>query len=341
MADNQERKGLEEDVRQIRANSHYHVERKDYTTADGMQLYLLRYVPKDKTVKEPVVGLHGVGQKVGSLDAIASELAEDGIEVISIELRGRERSTRKKPWGIEDYLTYDLPAGIDEAKKISHSEKIIPFGFSMGSYLLDEYYRRNPDRRDEAKAFVALSFPYDMSKTHPLLKQLYGWYHALYKLYLRGFTIPTKKYARLYARLEKLVSAVDRIGAHLLFRRLVSIIYNPENIKDGKLKKELRHNVVDISLQEARDLLSIKVGNLINYIKVPVFFMTGTEDRIAPAESMQEYMSRIKTAEFVSLENAGHLDILYDPRTSARIIEFIRRLNHKSRNKSSSLPKAS
>ncbi|HIH42048.1 TPA: alpha/beta hydrolase [Candidatus Woesearchaeota archaeon] len=340
MPDYKQPVGLENYIRQVRANSHYHVERKDYTTADGMQLYLLRYVPKDKTVKEPVVGLHGIGQKVESLDTIAAELATNGIEFISIEVRGREKSASKKPWGIEDYLTYDLPAGIDEAKKISKSEKIIPFGFSMGSYLWDEYYRRNPDKRDEAKAFVALSFPYDMSQTHHLLTQLYIAYNALHALHAHKFTIPTKRYARLYARLEGIISTADGLLMHMLFR-FVNIIYNHENIKNGHLKKELRHNVVDISLQEARDLLSIKVGDLINYIKVPVFFMTGTEDRIAPVASMQEYMGKIKTAEFVSLENAGHLDILYDPRTSSRIIDFIKRLGQKTRCKSSSLPKTS
>lgn len=341
MAPYQERVGLENHVRQVRINSHYSVERKEYKTEDGKELYLLRYVPKEKVVREPVVGLHGIGQKAGSLDAVASELAANGIEFISIEVRGRDKSTRKEPWGIEDYLTYDLPVGIKAAKEISGEEKIIPFGFSMGSYLWDEYYRRNPDKRDEAKAFVALSFPYDIGKTHPLLRQLFRLYKGLHALHMHGFTIPTKKYARLYAKLEGLISTVDRIGAHLLFRRLAEIIYNPKNIKDDNLKKELRHNIVNISLKEARDLLSIKIDELTPYIRVPVLFMTGTKDKIAPAASMQEYIGKIQTAEFEMLENAGHLDILYDPRTPVMIREFIKRLSHKTRRTNGSLPIAS
>lgn len=341
MPDYQQTVNLEDYVMQVRTNSHYSVVRSDYTTGDDMQLYLLRYVPRDKVGRESVVGLHGIGQKVGSLDAIASNLAANGIEFISIEVRGRDRSTRNKPWGIEDYLTYDLPAGIKAAKEISGEEKIIPLGFSMGSYLWDEYYRRNPEKRDEVKAFVPMSFPYDMSKTHHLLNQLFRLYHRLHVLHMNGFTIPTKKYARLYAKLEKLISAVDGIGARILFRRFVEIIYNPENIKEDNLKKELRHNVVDISLQEAHDLLSVKICNLSNYIKVPVFFMTGTRDNIAPTVSMQEYIGKIENAEFEILDNAGHLDLLYDPRTPAMIRDFVMKLGKKTNHGSTRLPKAS
>ncbi len=344
MAETQRTVSLEQEVSYwpnegilIREEKNYSVRRFNYASEDVKGLYLLRYLPKKKAVREPVVGLHGIAQRAESLDFLASYLANHGIEFFSLELRGRE-GPQNDGWHLGHYWHYDLPKGISVAKKISKEQKIFGLGFSLGNFLMCRYYLGHQSSREELQGIILLSFPYDMVKTHPFLKFLanYVYYplEGIAKIKYSGLKVPTSVAAGIYSFVAIPTEFTDLILRVLGIK--LPMLYNPDNITPNEIRREFTRNIVDIPLMEFRPLVLAmddrfqkdhEKARLTSWAEAPVIMLAGTEDQVAPPESMEMHFDKIPSGEkkFVVIENAGHLDIGYDNRTADKINRFVKK----------------
>jgi lipase len=105
-----------------------------------MQLSTRRWGP---VAGEAVVCVHGVGQHGGVFERLGRRLAEDGRQVVSLDLRGHGSSGREPPWNtdthVADLLETADSLGIERATWIGHS---------FGGRMIAALAARAPERAE-------------------------------------------------------------------------------------------------------------------------------------------------------------------------------------------------
>jgi pimeloyl-ACP methyl ester carboxylesterase len=122
------------------------------TTADGVRLHLTRVVERDAAsgTRGAVVMQHGLGSNGGAFLvpelSLAERLAELGYDCYVSELRGAGQSERPpRAWGLDEYLTLDLPAVITRVRELSGHDSISWIGHSLGGVVMMLYGIDHPD----------------------------------------------------------------------------------------------------------------------------------------------------------------------------------------------------
>lgn len=129
-------------------------------TDDGWQLTLTRFAPRKQPFDQPIFGqpvlcVHGFSQdhQVWTRGEFVKNLLRFGADLYLLDLRGHGLSSREVQldlaernhcspppdidygWDCDSYFCSDIPAGIEEVKRISGRDKIFYCAHSMGGML--------------------------------------------------------------------------------------------------------------------------------------------------------------------------------------------------------------
>lgn len=151
-------------------------------TGDGIQLALRRIVHRGGSPRGPLILQHGLGSNGMVFDypgrSLARHLAARGFECYVTELRGTGGSERpREPWGLDEYLTQDVPALIAAVQRASGRERVRWVGHSMGGILAMCYGIEHPEAPIERFVAVGSALDYrpgysvfrDQRKLRPLV----------------------------------------------------------------------------------------------------------------------------------------------------------------------------
>jgi len=123
-------------------------------TEDGYEVALYRYRPENLVSgREPVIVCHGLGSNrfsfdPGPLPSLARYLKAKGLDVWTLDLRGRGLSSRpdrdrggrlKWGWTFDHYVKYDLPAAIRLVRRETGYPQVNWIGHSMGGMVMYAY----------------------------------------------------------------------------------------------------------------------------------------------------------------------------------------------------------
>src|SRR4051812_3066739 len=140
-------------------------------TTDRVRLALHR-IRRSPTAPDrgPVMLLHGLGANgFGFLlpqRSIAAWLASRGHDVFVPELRGAGKSGNHDwAWDLDDYLLRDLPAILEEIRRVTGRSTIRWVGHSMGGVLLCCYALRHPEHGIERGVAIGSALDYREGKS--------------------------------------------------------------------------------------------------------------------------------------------------------------------------------
>jgi pimeloyl-ACP methyl ester carboxylesterase len=108
------------------------------TTGDGWDISLYRYAPAGEARPHPVLLVHGIASNhhfwdLGPGTSFAAHLRDEGFDVWSIDLRGRDG--RRGPWCIDDFVLHDLPAALARISDANGGRSVHWVGHSLGGIL--------------------------------------------------------------------------------------------------------------------------------------------------------------------------------------------------------------
>ncbi len=180
-------------------------QRMEVKTADGWTLVISRFKPKPQPFPQPIFGhpillVHGFAQNRRAWTAgdFVKNMLFFGADLFVLELRGhgkssrslqyrRARMTGESPpidieweWDIDSYFLFDLPAAIDEIRRVSGRDRVFYCGHSMGGMLGYGYAGLHPD---QIEGLITIGSPSDfvgvgfallgmLSRLHPALPAL-------------------------------------------------------------------------------------------------------------------------------------------------------------------------
>ncbi|ERM84144.1 hypothetical protein P872_15280 [Rhodonellum psychrophilum GCM71 = DSM 17998] len=138
----------------------------EYTTHDGIKLYLQAWLPE--VPKAAVLIVHGLGEHSGRYMHFAEKLASHHISVFTFDGRGHGKSSLPSPTAYfenyEDYLK-DIDALFGKVKGFAGSIPSFIFGHSMGGGLVTSYVvNYQPDARGIVLSAAALMPAENVSK---------------------------------------------------------------------------------------------------------------------------------------------------------------------------------
>ncbi len=117
------------------------------------------------TTRGAVLLVHGFGQNRytwhTSRRSFVNYLAQQGFDVFNADLRGHGRSRRfgaPRPRVLDEYIRHDMPAFVDEVKKLSGHDQIFLVGHSMGGLIA--YSAAATVVRDSVRGIVTIGSPY-------------------------------------------------------------------------------------------------------------------------------------------------------------------------------------
>ena len=168
------------DLEQVPFKSLYVKEIYDAPTRDGWVLQISRYRPipqpwHQPILDEPLLLVPGWSQNRHAFTSgsFVKQLLVYGADIHILELRGHGRSSRELQvergaaaagldwdWDLDDYLLYDVPAGVQAVKRKTSREKVFYVGNSMGGMLGYGY----AGSHDDLAGLVSIGAPSDIGK---------------------------------------------------------------------------------------------------------------------------------------------------------------------------------
>jgi pimeloyl-ACP methyl ester carboxylesterase len=259
---------------------------------------------EQKAKKVPIVLVHGLAQNHYTWDlserSFQNYLVSEGFDTYNVELRGHSTSRAGRspyPKSFEEYHQLDMPAIVNEVLDISGASQVFLCGHSLGCSVIYAYSIRHQDcvagivSIGGPTHFGLVSLPNRLigSGFHLLYNYLYPWPWILRQLpYVFGdlaghfvtlnrwyFDHPKQRFPMAvwhplaiewHLTEERMVKGWDRTGVPV-FMTLMRWFASPEgNISD------------DGKINYSREL---------NRLHVPVFFVVGNKDRVAPLHSIE------------------------------------------------------
>jgi pimeloyl-ACP methyl ester carboxylesterase len=169
-----------------------------FQARDGWPLSMMRIRPADSSSRSSrgaVVLQHGLGSNSMVFDypgrSLAAELASVGFDCFVSELRGVSgRAQPQRSYGLDDYVTCDVPAIVEAACATSGRARVHWVGHSLGGILLMLHAIEHPDAPIER--FVAIGSSLDYRPGRSVYQDI----HKLRGMLKRWPAVPFDKFAR-------------------------------------------------------------------------------------------------------------------------------------------------
>src|SRR5262249_46641048 len=123
----------------------------------------VRLEPTAHDTRAPVLLVHGFGQNRYAFHlpsrSLANYLARAGYDVFNVDLRGHGRSrhlSRLRSRGVSDYVTEDIPAAVEEVRRLSGGRPLFLVGHSLGGLVA---YAAAPELQDSVLGIVSIGSP--------------------------------------------------------------------------------------------------------------------------------------------------------------------------------------
>jgi len=119
--------------------------------SDGFDLFCKHWKAIGES-KKSVICMHGIGGHSEDFRVLGQDLAEDGVEVYALDLRGFANSKEEAlPRGdTSDFNRHlqDVDEAVDVVRKRHTANKVYMFGYSLGALYTIRYSANNPDSLD-------------------------------------------------------------------------------------------------------------------------------------------------------------------------------------------------
>ena len=307
-----------------RSTQVFHIE-----TSDGWSIAIHHYAPKGaKKQSTPVLLCHGISSNKYNWDlndeySFPSYIAAKGFDTYVVELRGSGQSMqpglfdeKSYDYSFDDYVLKDLPAAIDFVASRSDTGQVHWMGHSMGSMVMYAYLQRVG--QDKIRSVTAVGSPPKLFEGNDSLG--------------RGISLfPVVDF--VYDELPS--GLLVRTVAPLAYPGVIApqhVLWNYDNLDPDVARQTGAHAVDNLSSQVVRQLVAgrdkgylTSADGLYNYtdgmkkIEVPIFFVVGILDQMAPpsvmVEAFRKVSSKEKRIEILSSANGyahdyGHVDLV-------------------------------
>jgi alpha-beta hydrolase superfamily lysophospholipase len=294
----------------------------------GHHIALYHHAPESQRFAEPVIVCHGLGANRFNMDfsgdgtgsdriSIARALARAGFDTWVLELRGRGQALvpRGADWCVDDEVREDVPTAIETVLGLTGAQHVLWVGHSKGSLLQYLLQAEGLPAASKVKAVVAIGSPGNFRMPKPTVALL---------VMLGALFVKLKRPIPLswIAKLGIPISTLIHYGACIAIPTVKSIHPNV-------LRRVMASLATDISPGVMRQFstwfrsggtLTRKDGTSydehFSNIKVPMLFIAGGKDLLAPVASLQHVYDRItsedKTIEVV--DDYGHGDLVIGAR---------------------------
>jgi pimeloyl-ACP methyl ester carboxylesterase len=316
-------------------------------TRDKWRIGLFRYPAAHKKHPTPVLLCHGLAANRFNFDlgpevSLARYLQQEGFDVWSVDLRGRGNSgmhTDASAWAphaFDDYVREDAVAALRHVQARTGASQVHWIGHSMGGLIL--YAVLQGEGAEAIASGVAIASPGTFARTGSV--PLAG---CLFQV-LRH--IPRIRLSFLAAGFAPLVARLPWPWQGFFLNR--------DNVEDLVVERALCHLVSDVSGGEIGQFLDwMKAGESRTHdgvhsyekglgdVRQPLFFVAGSKDFLAPAESVAAAYGRVGSnkkgflvvgREHGQEEDYGHGDLLIGKNSSRevfpRILHWLESVEH-------------
>jgi len=292
-------------------------------THDGWELALVRYLPAGAPTGRPVLLCHGISANDRNMDlddqhSMARWFAAQGREAWTMSLRGTGTSDAKGDVTFDDFWQHDLPAAVDEVRRISGAGSIDYVGHSMGGMILYAYLAEGGQGIASA-ATLGSPTSFDVGTRAG----------GLIGLWPSGVPIASGFGAYLAAPLE---GAIDDGPIERLF-------YNPANTPPATFGRLMSYGTANIASGVVQQLGRVGAGRFESAdgkhdfkkgmagITTPVLVVAARLDRVAPVPSVKDgYRALGGPKEWLMVSQAhgakaeyGHMDLVVGERAAAEV----------------------
>jgi pimeloyl-ACP methyl ester carboxylesterase len=273
--------------------------------------------------RAPVLLIHGYGQNRYAWHlpsrSFSNHLAQSGFDVFNLDLRGHGRSRHlgaRRPNHITDFVREDVPAAVDEVRRLSGNRPVFLVGHSLGGLIA---YAAAGPLEGAIGGVATLGSPYLFTKGSWPLRVLGGAMLALDRRSSLGHGTVGLKGLGEAMRLARLF--VDSPIFPLPIRGFARGSMEPEVLEqhmslamDSGSIAVLRHMFLDAA--EARQN-GHRLGGLYGYagvfeaLDLPLLVVAGTEDDLAPPASVEPafQLSRARDKSYRVFPR-GHIDLV-------------------------------
>jgi pimeloyl-ACP methyl ester carboxylesterase len=134
-----------------------------FCARDGCQLSMTRVRRAEGAARGAVILQHGLGSNGMVFDypgrSLAHALARAGFDCFISELRGANAQP-VKPYGLDEYVAYDVPAILETARATSGQTRVHWVGHSLGGIVLMLHAIEQPDAPIERFVAIGSSLDY-------------------------------------------------------------------------------------------------------------------------------------------------------------------------------------
>jgi pimeloyl-ACP methyl ester carboxylesterase len=298
-------------------------------TGDGVTLGIERIRPIGERQGVVILqhGLSGNGAPFTLTGrSLAGHLAALGYECYIPDLRGARFSERpRSPWGIDEYVTQDIPAILRAVRGASGAETVSWVGHSLGGLLLYFYVIENPDAPIDRAVTVGSAIDYRAGKSM---------YRDLRRL------LPLADGLRYvpYGHLARLTSPFAGYGPILPPERINFFRSNIEPEFAARLLREFHH--IPVQLFRSLDTGFSEVGfhrdeGRVRYLertadyRIPTLFLAGSRDPHCPLEAVgltAEILGNHPGSQLLSfgrehghVDEYGHFDMIVGRRAEQEV----------------------
>lgn len=231
--------------------------------------------------KHTIIFLHGFPFNKNSWRPQLESL-EDDITGIAIDIRGHGLSTSGHGFFSIDVFAKDIIAFINKL----NLEKVILCGVSMGGYIALRMYQLIPNQIEG----LILSDTHHKSDDNTAKQKRFDSIQAILRHGRRPFAL----------------GFIDNLFAKKTAQE------NQEAVE--LIKSSIRRNSIQTICATMLALASrTDTFDVLKTITVPTLIIRGVEDKITPKPLMEEMMQQIPKAQYIEIEEAGHLPNLEQP----------------------------
>ncbi|MGC3999982.1 MAG: alpha/beta hydrolase [Anaeromyxobacter sp.] len=298
-------------------------------TSDGWWLALGRCRPSGPPRGPPVLLVHGILMNRQAFEfgleryALARYLSRAGFDCFSLDLRGHGDSRRAAgtsrlgTWNLDTYLQLDLPAALDEIRRVTGSEQVLYVGHSQGAILGLAAAGLYPAR---IAALVALAGPAHFDAQEQL-RRLVGFHYPLRGKLTRFLARCIAPFAGYWhPQLAQLAVNLRNVEPRVYRRLLANAI---ENIPAGVLEQFgafIREDSFR-AMDGSRDYRAA-----LEECRQPALFVAAERDGLAPPSVVQAAHRRWGgPKQYVIFEREwGHTDLLLGRRAPEVVYPVVR-----------------